>query len=86
MADTLTPQQELTGALRSHLCQERASNRGVKSRWVMSLEWFRECQQLDAVPPGRLWYPPGTPVGPVTLLGLPVEIRKDGGVPHLESL
>lgn len=83
---TLTPQQELTGALRSHLSQERASRRGVKSRWVMSLEWFRECQQLDAAPPGRLWFPPLPADGPVTLLGLPVEIREDGGVPHLESL
>jgi hypothetical protein len=82
---SLTPQQELTEALRSHLYQERASGpRGVESCWVMSFEWFKECRQLETESYGPLWDPSLAATGPVTLLGIPVEIRKDGGVPHLE--
>ena len=48
-------------------------------QWVMNGEWFQDCRSLD-------WKPP-IPLGvPVTLLGLPIVIREDGGCPHLEPM
>ena len=51
------------------------------SRWVMNNEWWLETRPAVGVTPR---WPPSVEVE--TLFGLPVEIRADGGVPHLEPL
>ena len=57
-----------------------------RSRWVMSAEWLMECRRIPA-PGGIYWTHLGRDwAEPETLLGLPVEVRDDGGVPHLELL
>jgi HK97 family phage major capsid protein len=58
------------------------------AHWVMSAEWYDECTHMTG-PDGRpLWDPPMQrlyPDGPLLLLGKPLEIREDGGAPHLEA-
>ena len=57
-----------------------------RSRWVMSQEWLNEVRQADlASQRGMYWTGLGRDrAAPEMLLGLPVEVREDGGVPHLE--
>jgi hypothetical protein len=76
----VTPQQELTAELRDHLDRAMADGpRGAGTRWVMSAEWLAECLLIDP------WSP--LPTGrPETMLGIPIEVRDDGGVPHLEAV
>lgn len=51
------------------------------ARWVMNSEWYTECLGMRDSGGRRLW----APEPPRELLfGLPVEVRDDGGVPHLE--
>lgn len=52
-----------------------------QSHWVMSTEWSNECRKL-AMELGS--YASPAIDGPDYLLGIPIEIRDDGGVPHLE--
>ena len=54
------------------------------SCWVMSTEWFNEVRRVaDSM--GRTAYAPPPGLGCVEqLLGLPIEVRDGGGVPHLE--
>jgi hypothetical protein len=47
-------------------------------RWVMNREWFRECSKLDGGGEADVAHP-------AYLMGLPVEVREDGGPPHLEQ-
>ena len=50
-----------------------------RARWVMNGEWHDEVRHMaDAM--GKPLWRPDLPC----LLGLPVEVREDGGVPHLE--
>jgi hypothetical protein len=78
------PHDTLTDVLRDHLhfwlAQLSPSDRHA-SRWVMSYEWLHECIKLDY---GRVCLSPVRRLEDLTLLGIPVEIRDDGGVPHLE--
>ena len=53
------------------------------SHWVMNLEWFLEVRDM-ADSRGLIWQPSVSVAGPETMLGLPIEIRDDGGAPHLE--
>jgi len=46
--------------------------------WVMNREWWDEVRKLSG------HQAPVTVEGSTYLLGLPTEIRDDGGVPHLE--
>jgi hypothetical protein len=49
----------------------------ARSRWVMNLEWLNECRRLSwEASPVQL-------TEPETMLGLPVQVREDGGFPHL---
>jgi len=53
-------------------------------RWVMNQEWWNTCRALTD-PQGRpLWLPAFNANGQHVLLGAPINIRDDGGVPHLE--
>jgi len=54
------------------------------ARWVMNPEWLNEVRCLDDRGTGPFWVPGLQPSAVERLLGLPVEIRDDGGVPHLE--
>jgi HK97 family phage major capsid protein len=78
--------ESLAGDLRDHLyrtCLETPHD-DLSFRWVMSLEWFNEVRRLDDSA-GHSLYEPGLKVSePVYLLGMPIEIRDGGGVPHLE--
>lgn len=70
--------------LRAYIYETHASGPRRDSRWVMNLEWFNEVRRLDDSQ-GRVLYHPGVTVSaPEFLLGIPVEIREDGGPPHLE--
>jgi HK97 family phage major capsid protein len=53
------------------------------SHWVMNLEWFNEVRRLDDRS-GPMFWAAFAVTAPETLLGLPIEIREDGGAPHLE--
>jgi hypothetical protein len=46
----------------------------------MSPDWLDDVRALDDG--GNFWWEP--PGGPMLLLGLPVEMRHQGGAPHLE--
>ncbi len=74
----------LDGDLKRHIYQARADGPLYDSHWVMNLEWFNEVRRLEDSA-GRVLSEPGLTVSaPVFLLGIPVEVRDDGGVPHLE--
>lgn len=47
--------------------------------WVMNAEWWDEVEAM-ARAMGEM-----PPSWPRTLLGKPVDVREDGGVPHLEG-
>ena len=57
---------------------------GQPVRWAMNREWMDECRKLAR----RLGYRVFLNEfgGPEYLIGLPIEVRDDGGVPHLEPL
>ena len=55
------------------------------SRWVMNPEWRNECRRMDDTGTGPIWCPALSVTEPDFLFGLPVEVRDDGGVPHLED-
>lgn len=52
-------------------------------QWVMNTEWLNECRKIDDRPSRFALHLLPTGV-PETLLGLPIDIRDDGGMPHLE--
>lgn len=58
---------------------------GSRYRWVMTMDWWNECRKIDTY--STLWHPGGRipMVEPDLLMGIPVDIRDDGGVPHLEA-
>ena len=45
-------------------------------RWIMNQEWLDECRKIAEPPRVADIY--------LQLMGLPIEARPDGGVPHLE--
>ena len=76
----MTPQQELGEALIEHLYATLDDKpHGVAVKWVMNGEWETE---LHAAASSLGWQPSPRPA---TLFGIPIEIRDDGGVPHLEE-
>ena len=67
--------------LRKHLMDEYTGTSWPQRRashWVMNAEWWDEVTDM-ARAMGE-----NPPPWPRTLLGLPVKVRADGGVPHLE--
>jgi hypothetical protein len=79
-----SPQTELTGDLRQHINETYARGPRRNSCWVMNSEWFTEILHLEAPPSFAPSFTPGIASLPVTLLGIPIEVRDDGGAPHLE--
>jgi hypothetical protein len=53
---------------------DRVGHRGI---WIMSQAWLDDLHVMFDVP--------AHPTIPVTLLGLPVEVRNDAGFPKLEG-
>ena len=75
----------LAGDLQEHVYRIYANTSELdreRSRWVMNLEWLGECRKMPDVA-GNPFYRP-QPGIPEFLLGIPIEIRADGGAPHLE--
>jgi len=54
------------------------------ARWVMSPEWWLDCRNLADSSGHPVVLPPVRLNDPECLLGLRVEIREDGGAPHLD--
>lgn len=72
--------EDLSGDLLDHLFRmyyALDSEQRHKARWVMNDEWFLEVRKLMPLRPSPKELP-------LTLLMRPVEIRPDGGAPHLE--
>lgn len=75
----MTTMDDLTAELRDYLYRMLAGTPyRERGRWVMSAEWLRECLRLDK------WQPPPSAT-PLTLLGIPIEVRDDAGAPWLEA-
>ena len=74
---------ELAEELREHVFRALAAGPRLNARWVMNLEWFNELRKLDDSR-GCLYQPGLAVSAPELLLGLPIQVRPDGGVPHLE--
>lgn len=73
----------LAGDLKEHIFKTLANGPHQDSHWVMNMEWLNELRKLEDHG-GPLWRPSWTISEPQMLLGIPIEIRADGGVPHLE--
>jgi HK97 family phage major capsid protein len=85
MSDT-APADTLAGDLRGHLYRTylETPHDNLVHYWVMSPEWLNEVRKLDDSA-GRPLHEPGRAVSvPEYLLGMPIEVRADGGPPHLE--
>jgi HK97 family phage major capsid protein len=77
MADSLAED------LKQHIYQTYENGPRRDSHWVMNPEWFNACRQIET-PGGVMWHPDLTVSAPEAMLGIPVEVRDDGGPPHLE--
>jgi predicted phage gp36 major capsid-like protein len=77
---------DLSGDLREHIYQSHANGPRRNSRWVMSPEWLNETRRIDTAGGASFWAHLSGMSGPEYLLGIPVEVRADGGPPHLEPL
>ena len=69
--------KDLYRYLMDHLYSKPPAERRLM-HWVMDTEWWQECEKITNEP---------LPVhgnGVITMLGLPVTVKDDGGVPHLE--
>jgi HK97 family phage major capsid protein len=76
----------LDGDLRAHLYRTwlETPHDELSFHWVMSLEWLNEIRRMEGST-GHPLHEPGLRVSaPEYLLGMPIEVREDGGVPHLE--
>lgn len=74
----------LAGDLKQHILQAHADGPRRDSHWVMSGEWLTEIRRIEDGAGRPLFQPSWTIDAPQTLLGIPVEVRDGGGVPHLE--
>ena len=76
---------DFASELRDYLYRTQAN--GVRllenPRWVMNLEWLNDCRKADTAGGASWWVHVGLGK-PEYLLGIPIEVREDGGVPHLE--
>ncbi len=75
---------DLPAGLRQHIYQAHADGPRKNSRWIMNPEWVNEARKMTDSTGHALWHPSLSAGGADTLLGIPVEVRDDGGVPHLE--
>jgi HK97 family phage major capsid protein len=85
MSDDLSAELRayLVDALYAHPAEFRRN-----AHWVMNPEWFSECRRMTDTDGRPLWEPSMEclyPEGPLMLLGKLIEVREDGGAPHLEA-
>lgn len=67
---------------------ETAFTEGHAYRWVMDLSWLNECRRMALqLSGGRASYQNAEAQRAEAdyLLGLPIDVREGGGVPHLET-
>ena len=87
MSDVAGP-DILDGDLRAYLyrvCLETPHDE-LSFHWVMSLEWLSEIRRMEGGH-GHPLHELGARVSaPEYLLGMPIEVRDDGGAPHLEHI
>ena len=69
--------------LKQYIYETHANGPRRDSRWVMSLEWLNELRRMEDAE-RVVWQPSQRNCDPETLLGIPIEIRKDAGAPRLE--
>lgn len=77
-------QAGLTEDLRSHILAVYSDGPRRDSRWVMSPEWLNECRKIEDGTGHSMFRPSWTIDAPQKMLGIPIDVRADGGVPHLE--
>jgi HK97 family phage major capsid protein len=53
------------------------------SHWIMNTEWYLECRRLTDATGSLVWIPPVVVQGEEVLLGFPVEVSDQAGVPAL---
>jgi hypothetical protein len=79
---------DLASDLREHIHKTWANVPAAerrRSHWVMNPEWYIETRKCDTVGPAPYLPSPGHAVlEPETLFRRPIEVRENGGVPHLE--
>jgi hypothetical protein len=79
MAD---PQTELIDDLHRHIYEAVRSRAGSGAMcWVMNQEWVNECRKLEPEAGPAFWH--FDRVGEY-MLGIPIKVREDGGLPHIE--
>lgn len=84
-AGGVSPQEELSAELRDYLYRELGDDRPPgRVRWVMNGEWHAEMRRCTTIAGRSLWLPGIRVSDPEYLFAIPVDIRDDGGVPHLE--
>ena len=74
----------LSGELRSAIYETFAAVPYLErnlSHWVMNQEWVNECRKLELEAGPAFWH--FDRVGEY-MLGIPIEVRAEGGLPHLE--
>jgi hypothetical protein len=82
---------DLSAELRTYLYDALSAHSVEFQRdahWVMSAEWFDECRRMTDSDGRPLWEPSMQrlyPEGPLLLFGILIEVRADGGAPHLEA-
>jgi hypothetical protein len=69
--------RDLYRYLVDHLYSKPPAER-QRMHWVMDSEWWQECKKIGSEP-----LPPAGNGGHMTMLGLPVTVEEDGGIPHL---
>jgi hypothetical protein len=87
MSDDAGP-DSLHGDLRAYLyrtCLETPHD-DLSFHWVMTLEWLNEIRRMEGSYAHPLHEPGLTVSAPEYLLGMPIEVREDGGAPHLERI
>jgi HK97 family phage major capsid protein len=53
------------------------------SHWIMNAEWYLECHRMTDAMGHPLWMPPPQVSGQELLMGFPVEVDDQAGVPAL---
>ena len=75
-------QAELMADLRRHIYETACSHpAGQRARWVMNQEWVNECRKLELEAGRAFW---NFDRRGEYMLGIPIDVRDDGGLPHLE--
>lgn len=56
-----------------------------RQRWVMNLDWYKQVRREVAIPDDEPDEDKWVPGPDDSIFGYPIEVREDGGEPHLVS-